>query len=131
MALIYIGGPWAERDLMPGRAAQFEAAGHIITHKWWDVDNLEEVERSPLLLSMQAEADWNGVDSAETMILFNTLKSEGKAVETGLALAWGIPIIAIGKRGDGNVFQYLPLFTWVDSITEALQQLEKDREVFG
>lgn len=120
---IYLAAPWADREDMSAIAARFEAAGHTITHKWW----LEETgeDRSVETLREQAFKDWNGVKTAQAVVLFNTKKSEGKAVEQGIALEAKIPIIAVGNMGEHsqNVFHFLPFYTWVNDIDEALAAL--------
>ncbi|MBX4181762.1 nucleoside 2-deoxyribosyltransferase [Candidatus Parcubacteria bacterium] len=119
---IYLAGPWADRHLMPEIASKFEAIGCVCTHKWWEIEDVDEVERTPALLRKQAEMDRDGVEKAKLMILINSSKSEGKAVEQGIAIANHIPIIAVGKRGEfsKNVFHYLPLYFWSESIEAVL-----------
>lgn len=107
-------------------AQVFEANGHSITHKWWEVEDLPEWRKSSDELERQAKEDLKGVLTSQRVILLNTKKSEGKAVEQGIAIAAGIPIIAIGKLGEmsANVFHYLKdSYTWVDDLTGALQCL--------
>lgn len=123
---LYICAPWMDRDNLPAIAAKFEAAGHEITWKWWATDDIAEGEDNHVSLREQALHDYYGVTDCDTLILLNTKKSEGKAVEQGIALANLIPIIAIGKRGDGtsmNVFHYLEDYTWVETVEEALKCL--------
>lgn len=97
----------------------FIDAGHSITEKWWDHRNVPQAEEHAEELAEQAKRDWRGVDFADALVLLNLEKSEGKSVETGIALAMEIPIIGIGERGS-NVFQYLAQFQWVATVSEAL-----------
>lgn len=122
---LYIAGPWIERNKMPAIAKQFEDAGHRITWKWWETEDIKETEDKAHELQMQAINDYMGVCNAERLILVNSVKSEGKAVEQGLALAQHKTIIAIGQRGvvSLNVFHYLPAYTWVDTVEEAIKCL--------
>lgn len=119
---IYIAAPWIDREAMPAIATRFENDGHTITHKWWEAENTPESPEAVKIHSGHAFDDWNGVVSADTLVLLNTSKSEGKAVEQGLAIASDIPIVAVGQRGalSKNVFHYLPCYTWVDDIEGAL-----------
>jgi nucleoside 2-deoxyribosyltransferase len=127
---IYLAGPWAERELMPGYASKLEAAGHTITHKWWEVEVEvdEEQWRDPTMLQEQAFLDVAGVVSADVVVLINSQKSEGKAVEQGIAIAHGIPILAVGVRGtvSKNVFHYLPCYEWVETLDDAVEMLKGD-----
>lgn len=123
MKLIYIAAPWKDRELMPAIAEKFERKGYIITHKWWLTEDIPENSRTVDLLAEQAKADFEGVKDADMLVLINSAKSEGKAVEQGIALALGKRINAIGTRGDGtssNVFHYLPNYWWYYSVDEFL-----------
>lgn len=125
MTKIYIAAPWIDREQLPAIASQFEAQGHTITWKWWQTDDIAEGSSNEAKLEEQALHDLNGVLEAEALVLLNTKKSEGKAVEQGIAIANGTPIIAVGERGieSKNVFHYLSVYTWVPTIEEALCQL--------
>jgi nucleoside 2-deoxyribosyltransferase len=128
MSWIYIAAPWKDKALMPEIAAKFEAAGHKITWKWWATDDIAEGNRNEDALQTQALNDVNGVLDADVLVLINTAKSEGKAVEQGIAIASGIPIIAVGKRGDGtslNVFHYLSVYDWTEDVEGAIVLLEE------
>jgi hypothetical protein len=123
---VYIAAPWRDRHLMPDIAKQVEEiAGCRITHRWWEVENTPEGERNIAVLREQAEKDVMGVLSAQVVLVMNTAKSEGKAVEQGLAIGAGVPIVVVGKRGElsQNVFHYLPAYKWVDTLEEALVKL--------
>jgi nucleoside 2-deoxyribosyltransferase len=125
---IYIAGPWVQKEDIAKIALQVEAEGHKITHKWWEVENGEELEanREPAELRRQGQLDLAGVMNADTVLLINSMKSEGKAVEQGIALGQDIPIIAVGKRGEhsNNVFHYLPNYRWVDDVEHAIEELQ-------
>jgi nucleoside 2-deoxyribosyltransferase len=53
----------------------------------------------------QAYQDIADVRRADVLVVLNLQKSEGKAVETGIAIAAGIPVISVGPRS--NIFQAL------------------------
>jgi nucleoside 2-deoxyribosyltransferase len=114
---VYLAGPWADRAKMPAIATVFEAAGFTITHKWW----LEETGQNPDPDHGQRCAlnDLHGVCNADAVVVLNTLYSEGKAVEQGLALGQGIPLCLIGKNPH-NVFYHLDSIEKVDTVEEAL-----------
>jgi nucleoside 2-deoxyribosyltransferase len=123
MYKLYIAAPWIDRERMPEIAAKFEAEGHIITHKWWEFEDTQESESTHDRLQEQAINDLDGVSRADILILINSSKSEGKAVEQGIALAHALPIIAVGKLGDGtskNVFHHLDNYVWVNTVEEAV-----------
>lgn len=121
---LYIAAPWVHRNDAREVAKLLEAEGHVITHKWWDVEGeYDDHEKT----TECAFDDYEGVYNADRLVLLDTQKSEGKAVEQGLALGFGIPIIAIGRRGEHsqNVFHHLPNYTWVETLNEAIIKLEE------
>lgn len=119
MAAIYLAAPWVHRDAAKAAAGSLRLAGHTITEPWWDHPDTSD----PSELARQANADYIGVINADVLMLLNLVKSEGKAVEQGIALAHTIPIVAVGARGS-NIFQHLPDYTWVSSIEEAIHAVE-------
>lgn len=127
---VYIAAPWKDRVTMPDVAAQLENAGHTITHKWWLTENGGDVpvrgDDRTTFMSEMANQDFDGVMSADIVVLINSCKSEGKSVEQGIALAFDKDIIAVGKRGEfsNNVFHYMDNYIWVDSVEEAIKELD-------
>lgn len=119
---IYIAAPWVRKSEAIMAAWDFEQAGFTITKRWWehrevpgylvnDHDNAE--------LRQQADEDMRGVHIADLFVLLNYEKSEGKAVETGFALAAGIPILLVG--GKSNLFHYSAGVTEAGSVGEAVE----------
>jgi len=122
MIRVYLAAPWADRELMFERAAKFDMTGALeITHRWW-FDTVEGGYSAPVEeLAVFAQRDFEGAATADVVVVFQTGLSEGKAVEQGIALALGIPIISVGKlREVRNIFHYLPEYTWVDNIEDAI-----------
>jgi nucleoside 2-deoxyribosyltransferase len=125
---IYIAAPWVDRELAIKLAERLEAKGHTITHKWWEFENKNEGQHLESYLEAYSHDylrscaidDVNGVKNADKVVLLDTKKSEGKAVEQGIAIALGIPIIAVGRIGSQsmNVFHHLDNYTWVNDATE-------------
>jgi len=99
-------------------AQRFEEAGLVITHPWW---NLEGKEDDPVYLCQCAEYDVLGVVSAHVLVVLNTQKSEGKAVEQGIAIAMGIPIVLIGEKS--NIFHHLNIYQ-VHDIDGAIEMVK-------
>lgn len=127
---LYIAAPWIDKDKMPEIAAKFESHGHSITHKWWETEDIPESKRTADVLRVQADLDMEGVITANIVVLFNTSKSEGKAVEQGIAVGMNKHIVAIGRLGDGvskNVFHFLPNYTWLPSLGAVLQYFKENR----
>ena len=125
---VYIAAPWAHRDKAKAASVLFEKAGHKITERWWDHKDVgqTEMEAAADEMERQAKADVKGVYTADHFIFLNLAYSEGKCVELGMALSEGIPIVAVGKRGM-NVFHYHPRLLWVNTVEEAIEQLQRKR----
>lgn len=108
---------------MPEIAAKVEALGHVITHKWWEVETpSEDVE----LHRQHATLDYQGVCAADMLIVLNSTQSEGKAVEQGIALGLDKPIMIIGKLGEKskNIFHYMNRYLWVENLDQMVKALE-------
>src|SRR5689334_12067007 len=98
---VYVAGPWVDREFAKNVAATLAARGYEITQDWWNFESRAAAAKDkPAFLNLCAELDKRGVRTADAVVLINSSKSEGKAVEQGLAIAYGIPIIAIGNRGE-------------------------------
>jgi len=126
---IYLAAPSSQKALMPQIAAEFEAAGHTITERWWERDNFLPYDdpnyhkaRNWNNLEDQAVSDYLGVVNADAVVVINSEVSEGKATEMGIAIALFKPIILIGQRSR-NVFHYMPNVQVVPSIAVALYRL--------
>ena len=115
---VYIAAPWVRRAQAREVRDYLVTGGYDVTSRWLDFTGDEHDER---LLRREAQMDWNDVLRSDALLLLNIEKSEGKAVEQGIALQKGIPIIAIGKPS--NVFHRLPHYTWVDTLGKAIQAL--------
>ncbi len=127
---VYIAAPWVARDWVRVFAQSFDDRGIIITHRWWDLEG--EFDDHEQMIH-HAALDVNGVLSADVLVLYDQSKSEGKAVEQGLAIASGIPIVALGVRGQQakNIFHHLDCYTWVDhpdKVWDALITIHRDKE---
>lgn len=124
---VYLAAPWLERDRLPAYARVFEAAGHTLTERWWEHPDVpgyphNTTEAEDKELADQAIKDFMGVLLAEAVVVINSAKSEGKAVETGVAIAANMPVIVVGQRS--NIFHWmLPPEFCVDTIDEALRLL--------
>lgn len=124
---IYLAAPWQDRGQMPALAADLEADGHRITERWWDAEANEEDRPYPTddydpFFEDRAASDFIGVCRADVMVLMNSRKSEGKAVEMGIALAGNKPVFLIGSRT--NLFHYLPGVYLVKNIDDVRRLLQ-------
>lgn len=120
MNKIYIAAPWTHRDQLPGIAEVVTRIGYTITHDWWNRDIPSE---DHVRLQVCAQNDKDAVAAADVFLLLNFEKSEGKSVETGMAIILGKRLIGVGPRYS-NIFQNLPGWEWFETIDEAYKHLQ-------
>lgn len=125
---IYVAAPWLHRETARSASELLKAAGYQITREWWEHENViadNDLKRAKILAE-QAFKDLHGVQTADLMVVLNSAKSEGKAVEQGVAIDMEIPIVAVGERGvvTSNIFHYLDLYRWTDSVEHAILLIE-------
>lgn len=125
---IYLAAPWTHRDTAREVARDLVGAGHSITTRWWEHREVPGYlssscpEEEFAELAEQAMLDLDGVAHADVFVLLNTGVSEGKAVEMGVAIASGVPIILVGTRS--NLFHYTDVVEVVDGIDQLLMALD-------
>jgi hypothetical protein len=119
---VYVAAPWDDRIVAGDFAVTLRHMGFEITRYWWDVECDED---DYTLLGEHAVEDIYAVEDADAFVLLQTSKSEGKAVEMGVALASGIPVIAVlfGKTLS-NIFQHHPGVLVVNKLDDAMAALE-------
>lgn len=120
---VYLAGPWVDRAAMDARATVFENAGFEISHKWWQTEDDNNTATADKM-KRHAYLDYAGIKSADAIVLFNTGKSEGKAVELGIAIGLNRPIVMVGTCGEHskNVFHYMDECNWVSTVDEATKK---------
>jgi nucleoside 2-deoxyribosyltransferase len=120
---VYVAAPWLDREFAGSVAAKLEDKGYIITHKWWKYEGEGEHLESEEFLRNCAENDVYGVKAADVVLVINTIKSEGKAAEQGIAIALGKPIVCFtpGEKPTSNIFHHLPCYKHVKTLDEALE----------
>jgi len=120
---VYIAAPWVRREEAKAVGEQLVAAGHDITSRWFqhqgDPNDSTGSALDPKEVRRQAREDISDVFRADALVVLNLEKSEGKAVETGIAIALDTPVISVGKRS--NIFQSLAYE--VENVEEALTVL--------
>lgn len=106
---IYVAAPWIHKETARAARDVLVEGGFEVTSRWLDIhtDVQENDPKKADYLAEQAIHDVTDVNNADILILLNISKSEGKAVETGLALAWNKPVILVGERT--NIFHWLPI----------------------
>lgn len=129
---IYVAAPWTHGGDALRIAETLKLNGYTITSRWLarahNTDPNYDYAKDPAYTAKigKAEAlkDLEDVARSDVVLVYNPVKSEGKAVEQGVALALKIPIIVIGAVT--NTFQYLdpPAVTVVNTLDDALQLLK-------
>lgn len=120
---VYIAAPWVRKKEAIEAGKRFEAAGFEVTSRWFqhEGDPADPTSHSSDIndIRHQAKEDIYDVMRAEALVVLNLEKSEGKAVETGVALAHGKTVVSVGRRN--NIF--VTLGTEVQSVEEAIRVL--------
>ena len=118
MKSFYIAAPWDMKAEAKRIAKWFVADGWNNTARWLELgDDLDSTH-----YKAEAVNDVVDVANSDVLILLNSQKrgeeTSGKAVEMGMAIAWGLPVIVIGEWS--NVFHFLPGVKMVKTIEEAV-----------
>jgi len=122
---VYIAAPWVRKQDAIKAGKKFEEAGFTVVSRWFDHEGNPNDSTGAMSpdddVQHQAIEDMNDVKSADYLVVLNLEKSEGKAVETGIALSYQIPFICVGPRS--NIFQILGngMFESVEAAIEFLQ----------
>lgn len=122
---VYVAAPWAQKDYAKQVRDQLVAAGIECTSRWVDFKESTPgngMSEHPNTMIQEAQNDFDDVKRADGLLLLNMQprgsETSGKAVETGLALAWGKRVVMVGEPT--NVFHHLSEIWWVDSVNEAI-----------
>jgi nucleoside 2-deoxyribosyltransferase len=120
---VYIAAPWIRKAEAIEAGKKFETAGFTVTSRWFfhEGDPKDPTGYSSDIndIRVQAKEDILDVMLSDAVVVLNLEKSEGKAVETGIALAHGKRVISVGRRN--NIF--VTLGTEVNSVEEAIRVL--------
>lgn len=120
---VYLAAPWRQKARARRVAEQFEAAGLEITASWLahPIGGDSAGTGIPIgELQEPAHRDISDILRSDYFVVLNYEKSEGKAVETGIALQAGISIVSVGPRS--NIFQTLT--HQVETAEEALAYIK-------
>jgi nucleoside 2-deoxyribosyltransferase len=120
---VYVAAPWVCRREARVAAEALEADGFTVVSRWL---YLHGDSKDAEILAREAQNDVDDLDASDALVLLNLEKSEGKAVETGLALATGKPVIVVGARS--NIFHWLPRVQIVNTVQEAAERLRRNRD---
>lgn len=135
---VYLAAPYAVRDTVKQLAAELQRVGFTVTSSWLDETHDIKpgtegaaVDLNDAQVAAHARQDFADIDKAGQFVLF-TAKAcgaeggGGRHVETGYALARGIPVIIIGEPE--NVFHRLGanvtvVPNWHDAVLELTHRL--------
>lgn len=123
---VYLAGPWADRAQVRAVRDQLVEAGIPVNSRWIDSHHTDEANVTHEDMAIEAWNDIEDVVKSKVLMVWNSQKSEGKAFETGVAIALQKDVIIIGERT--NVFHHLPMVIVPDTneAIKAYRQLEID-----
>lgn len=116
---VYIAAPWVHRAYAKEVAEIIRHDGHEVTSRWHDEWGLmpDDFVRTEDETREEAEKDVEDVQKSDAVLVLNIEKSEGKAVEQGIAIDRHIPVIVVGERT--HVFHWLKGVTMKQTLSEA------------
>ena len=125
---IYLAGPSAELARVREAAAQIEAAGHLITERWWEkvADGgvcASDVDHDESVLNRAAADNWLGINRADAAIILCREAgglSTGAAHEVGWAQARGLDIVFVGAARGHLATRWPTPRSIVDTVADAI-----------
>lgn len=124
---VYVAGRTTDTERVNVLQEQLRKRGHTITYDW--TRNVAEVVADPALYNPGyalgcAEQDWDGVNTADVMIALCARGWLGTAIEIGIALQAGVPIVMVGNPERDCVFFYLPAVYGCKEVEDAIDTAE-------
>lgn len=132
---VYLAAPYAVRDVVRGLATELTRIGYTVTSTW--LKETHEINAGTKgaatdlgddAVSAHARQDMKDIDRSNLLVLFTSAYvgaegGGGRHIETGYALAQGIPVIVVGEPE--NVFHRLgaPKVLCVSDWHEAVLEL--------
>ena len=124
---VYIAGPWVERPVARSVREKCKAAGLEVTSRWLDFSG---DSHDPQVFLEEALNDYDDVRRADVLLLLNLQKrgeeTSGKAVETGMALAWGKTVYMVGSWS--NIFHFHPRVKRFELVEDAIKEIVNNHE---
>lgn len=140
---VYLAAPYASRATVKEYAAQLTRIGFTVTSSW--LEETHEInsgttgaatELSDAEVATHAATDLRDIDKSDLLVAITAASvktdggSGGRHVETGYALAKGLPVVVVGAPE--NVFHRLPtkcqvVPDWPEAVIELAHRLVKDR----
>lgn len=120
---IYLAAPWVYRVEAREAKQALVNAGLSVVSGWTEREEGNGTyDQDAAFLQHHAKLDADEVQAADTLVILNLTKSEGKASEMGMALAQGKRVVLVGPR-TGNIFYHLPEVEQVDTLDAAIALL--------
>lgn len=129
---VYLAAPYGARGKVRGYAAQLNEAGFVVTSSW--LNEAHEITAgtqgaAPALsddeVAAHAQSDLWDLQRSQALVLFTAAfvgveGGGGRHVETGYAIALGLPVLVVGAAE--NVFHRLPTacktcLGWPEALT--------------
>lgn len=106
---LYVAGKFEEAARVRQVHKRLRNAGHEITHDWTNEDPGERTgDELGAFLRDCAIKDYDGVRTADAVLVLNHPHLFGGAAEMGMALALGKPVFLVEPWLRDNIFFHLP-----------------------
>lgn len=124
---VYVAGRTTDTERVNVLQEQLRRRGHDITYDW--TYNVKEVIADPALYtpeyaSMCAYNDHAGVVQADVVIALCARGWLGTAIEMGIALQAGVPVVMVGNPERDCVFFYLSSIYGCKEVEDAIDTAE-------
>jgi hypothetical protein len=124
---IYLAAKYSRNPEMRVLRDVLETRGHVVISRWINGNHELTDINNDLEYARFAQEDFEDLCRSHVVLWFSEPKKiegrnrGGRHVEFGLALAWGIRIIVIGRKE--NTFHWLPEVEHVEDFSSALNAL--------
>jgi nucleoside 2-deoxyribosyltransferase len=135
---VYLAAPYGARETIRGLAEEITRIGFTVTASWLqetheinDGTQGAAVALDPAQVAVHAATDLRDIDNSDLLVLFTAANvgvegGGGRHVETGYAIAKGLPVLVVGEPE--NVFHRLPAKAlsvpdWHEAVIELSSRL--------
>lgn len=98
---------------------------HFIFHARWLKHNQLGTLDSPENARGFWQEDVEDIRNSDRLLIYGTIEEHlrGALVEVGVAISWGVPVLAVGNHPDFGTWQWHPVVNRYATIPEAVEAL--------
>jgi nucleoside 2-deoxyribosyltransferase len=119
----YIAGRTSRVPEIQAMTKRLLDLGHEVAHDWTNASVSLKRPYEAKVAAQIAGMDFDGVKSADILIILGDQSGTGMYVELGIALATNTVVYSIGDYNDVTVFHFLPNVKRVETFEDVLIDL--------